>query len=367
MAGIRKPVAEYRHDELAMDPLGWFREAYDAAPRSFAMPTGDDPQTWTVWRRRFRRRLKDLLGVGRADRNPPESTVSDRVVRDGYSRSRLTFASSPGVLVPTWLLIPERHVGRSPAVIAVHGHGYGVNDIVGLQPDDSDRVGDPGYEKDFALDLVRRGFVVAAPEMSGFGRRREPEAIARGPEAWSCRVLQTWALMLGTTLIGRRLVDLIRTLDMLARRPEVDPNRIGILGLSGGATASMYLAALDDRVTATVLSGYVSTFLDSILAVEHCSCNIVPGLAADAEPADVAALIAPRSLLLESGQEDPIFPIGAAVRAASAVRSAYVALGKEDRFEFDVFDGGHEFSGRRAFDFLATALAARAGGHEPKG
>ena len=165
-----------------------------------------------------------------------------------------------------------------------------------------------------------------------------------------------WSLMFGTTVIGQRVLDLVRTLDMLADRDDVDASAIGIFGISGGATASLFASAVDDRFAAVALSGYVTSFRASVLSMEHCICNVVPGLLADAEMVDIALSLTPRPLLLEAGRSDPIFPIAAAEAAARRIREGYTALGAGDRFELDVFDGGHEVSGARAFDFLTRWL-----------
>jgi len=240
----------------------------------------------------------------------------------------------------------------------VHGHGSGVNEIVGLRPDGSTRTEPAGLHQDFALALVKRGFIVAAPEMLGFGQRRQATDIAIGDDVWSCRSLATWALMLGTTLIGRRVADLVRLVDLLGSREDVEPAKIGMMGISGGATAALFTAALDERVAATVLSGYVSSYRSSVLVSEQCLCNVVPGIAAAAEHVDLAMLIAPRPQLLEAGRADPIAPFFAVEEAARELRSGYAALGAKDRFEVDVFDGGHVIHGKRAYDFLERWLSA---------
>ena len=168
-----------------------------------------------------------------------------------------------------------------------------MNEIVGLRPDGSTRTEPAGLHQDFALALVKRGFIVAAPAMLGFGERREAADIELGDDVWSCRSLATWALMLGTTLIGRRVADFVRLVDLLEGRDDVGPARIGMMGISGGATAALFATALDERVAAAVLSGYVSSYRSSVLITDQCLCNVVPGIVAAAEHVDLAMLIAP--------------------------------------------------------------------------
>jgi dienelactone hydrolase len=342
-------------------PSSTFEDRYDGAVRPFAAPAGEDPAVWSAWRVRLRERLEERLGI----EGPPPAAHSvclDDAAMPGYRRLRMLVGDRDDAPMPVWLLIPGGAVTPGPAVIAVHGHGSGANEIVGLRPDGTPRSLPAGYQHDFALRLVERGFVVAVPEMLAFGRRREPADIAFGDDQNSCRTLATWAIELGTTLIGQRSLDLRRVVDLLAGRPEVNPARLGIFGISGGATASLFASILDERLAVSVLSGYVSSFRSSVLAMEHCICNLVPGIVADLEMADLALAIAPRALLLEAGRRDPIFPLAAALDAAERIKDGYARLGAPDRFELDVFDGEHEVSGLRAAAFLHEQLGVSSTG-----
>jgi hypothetical protein len=115
---------------------------------------------------------------------------------------------------------------------------------------------------------------------------------------------------------------------------------------------TLFSAALDERLQAMAISGYLSTFRDSILSIRHCLCNYVPGLLAEAEMYDVAALLAPRPLVIEAGIHDPIFPIDSVRRSYEQVRRSYELLGAEERLASDFFDGDHRISGAVAYDFL---------------
>jgi dienelactone hydrolase len=168
--------------------------------------------------------------------------------------------------------------------------------------------------------------------------------------------------MLGTTLLGQRVLDLVGLVDALADHPAVDARRIGIFGISGGATASLMAAILEERIEAAVLSGYVSSFRESVLGMHHCVCNLVPGLVLDLEMADLASALAPRPLLLEAGRRDPIFPLPAVEAAAAAIGRSYRELGVPERFVLDAFEGEHEVSGRAAIPFLARWLALEPAG-----
>ena len=321
------------------------------ARRGF-VPGGD----WRAWRETAAARLKELLGTLPDDAVDPAPVVKERVQLDGYVRERVEIATFDGLRMPMYVLIPDGAEGPSPAVVACHGHGYGVREIVGLEPDGGERKGDPGLHKDFAVALVRRGFVVAAPELLGFGDRRYAEDAAGGPKANSCFRIAVHLLMTGRTIAGYRVFETLRAVDYLQRRSEARSDRIGIMGISGGGLVAAFAAALDERLRAAVVSGYANTFRGSVLDRNHCIDNYVPGMLTDFDMPDVIGLIAPRPLLIESGDRDAVFPRGPAVEAYASLRDIYQAAGAEDRLRADFFQGGHEISGAVAYDWLAAEL-----------
>ncbi|HHV80380.1 TPA: acetylxylan esterase [bacterium] len=312
-------------------------------------------EEWKVWRESLKEKLIELLG-GFTDRIPLEPEVLERKEFKDYTRERVIFNSAPKVSVVGYLLIPKETRLPAPGVIALHGHGYGKDDIVGIWEDGTERSIPDGYQKDFGISLVKSGLVTFAIEQSCFGERREPEDIERDKYQSSCRKVSFWAMLLGKTVLGMRVWDIMRAIDYLETREEVNRNSIGVMGISGGGMTALFSSALDERIKAAVVSGYLNTFKDSILSIHHCECNYVPGILKYAEMYDIAGLIAPRSLLVESGTKDNIFPIKATEFAISKVRRVYELLGVPERFDTDIFEGRHQISGRKAFEFLRREL-----------
>ncbi|HSH78434.1 MAG TPA: acetylxylan esterase, partial [Herpetosiphonaceae bacterium] len=333
-------------------PLALYEALYRSEPRRFAIPAAAEPVEWEAWRVAFRAGLRDRLGGLPGEQTPIAFTAAPPTTHAGYRRSYLEYESAPGVTVPAWLLIPEGLTRAAPAVIAVHGHGYGMDELVGINADGTERAEPRGYHQDFALALCRRGMVVLAPELRAFGRRREQKDRDNVPASSSCAEAAWWGIMLGQPLLGSRVWDVLRAIDLIQTLPEVDGRRIGIMGGSGGGAVTLFAAALEARFRAVVVSNYFCTFKDSVLAIQHCACNYVPGLLEDAEMYDVAALIAPRPLLIEAGTEDPIFPLPGVLESYERLRTAYVAQGADARLDKDVFAGGHQISGAKAYDFL---------------
>lgn len=283
----------------------------------------------------------------------------ERTVCSGYIRERVEITTYDGLRMPLYLLLPQEPVSSPcPVVLAIHGHGYGSREITGLNPDGSERTGDPGLHKDFAVSLVKQGFVVAAPEVLGFGDRRLAEDAESGePGRNSCFRLSSALLLAGQTMAGYRIFETMRALDYVQTREEVDGGRIGIMGISGGGLVAGFTAALDERIRCAVVSGYASTFADSILARSHCLDNYIPGILLEAEMPDLLGLIAPRSLFLESGDRDHLFGPEAARAALARLEDIYSAAGGEGQIEADFFSGGHEIHGGPAYEWLRRQLA----------
>ena len=119
---------------------------------------------------------------------------------------------------------------------------------------------------------------------------------------------------------------------------------------------TFFSTCLDTRIKACVVSGYYSTFQGSVLAMNHCACNFVPGLHAFGEMYDLVGLIAPRPMLVEAATYDNIFPLAGVKQSVVRARKVYDVFKARGRFETDYFEGRHQISGARAYDFLGEYL-----------
>jgi hypothetical protein len=158
---------------------GWTVEEYYQLPEDEnryelvdgRLDTYHQGNDWREWKDSFVDRLRIILGgfpKRHADLDPE---VTEQVLCNGYIRQRVAINAYAELRMSVYVLTPNKALSPVPAVIACHGHGYGSKEIVGLESDGSSRKGDSGLHKDFAVSLVQRGFVVAAPELLGFGDR----------------------------------------------------------------------------------------------------------------------------------------------------------------------------------------------------
>ncbi len=352
-----------------LQPAGSLWPLYqpEQAPFRFQAKTLDEA---LAWQRATREELAKTIGFQDWPDVPFESELIESVDKGDYVREKVLIWVGPQARMPVYLLIPKGRQAALPAVLAFHGHGgwanineYGVKDIVGLWEDGQERDTPDGYHKDFAVALCRSGFLVAAPEISCFGERQTDfshlNTTIGQPVPTTCKHTAMLAFHLGGSVLGLRVREGRRLVDYLLTRPEVDPRRIGAMGISGGGMHTFFSTCLDQRIRACVVSGYYSTFRDSVLAMDHCACNYVPGLYRFGEMYDLVGLIAPRPMLVEAGTYDPIFPIHAVKRSVDRAREVYAVFNAGDRVETDFFEGRHQISGRKAYRFLAADLNKR--------
>ena len=352
LTGITKGIEGRR-----FDPVAYTHELFDVAPRQLRFRAGNRGDA-EAWQKALRAKVSELIGGFPTARTPLRATSLETRAFPGYVREKIVFDSQPGVSVLAYLLLPEKARRPAPVMICVPGHGRGVDDIVGIDEQGGERTDKAGYQHDFAIQVAEAGMAALAIEPMGFGCRRDPVNAGIGLSRKACDPAAGGALLVGKTMVAWRAWDVMRAIDYIATRPELDQNRVGCMGISGGGTVTVFATALEPRIRAALVSGYLNTFRDSIGSLAHCIDNYVPGILNWAEMHDIAGLIAPRPLFVESGEKDNIFPVRASVQSFTEVRKIYDVFGAADRVEQEVFPGEHSFWGKRGIPFLARHLSA---------
>jgi dienelactone hydrolase len=347
---------ESKVDLTTFDPVAWTRKRWESAPLRLTYSAATAKET-LAWQKKLRAKLVELVGGFPSERRPLNPKLLETREFPSYRREKFVLTTRPGVSLLAYQLTPKDAAAKAPAVICIPGHGRGVDDIVGVDSDGADRTNKAGYQHDFAIQAAQQGLITIAIEPMGFGCRRDQTTKARGLATSACQPSAGAALLLGETMVGWRVWDVMRVIDWMETRPGIDAAKIGCMGISGGGTITLFGAALEPRIRVAYVSGYLNTFRDSILSLSHCIDNYVPGILNWAEMYDVAGLIAPRPLFSESGDQDRIFPVEASRESFERVRRVYRTLSAEDRCQQEIFDGEHVFHGARGLPFLRQWLA----------
>ena len=351
------------------DATEHFARRFDRAGRQWAF-RGRTRREAAAWQRRLRAKLIEVLGLDTFEPARPRPARVGREDMGDHWREDWTIRTEPDVVATFYALVPKG-IGRGerrPAVICPHGHGSAGRfspagrrdiEIVARQIE--------AFNYDYAVQFARRGLVAFAMDARGFGQRRvqgkrEDKKDASLFIANSCHELMLMGQPLGQSVAGMWTWDLMRLVDYAAGRPEVDPRRIGCAGLSGGGLQTLYLGAVDRRIRAAVISGYFYGAKDSLIRLAgNCDCNCVPHLWKYADVGDVAGLIAPRPLLIETGDEDPLngaAGLGNVYPQVRAARKVYRALAAGRQLRHHVFHGGHRWCGEQALPWMDARLGA---------
>ena len=325
-----------------------------------------DKREYAAWKRRTRRKLAEITGLDRLRGCDlcPELLGTEELPAEPFYRHKMRIQTEEGVWMPFYLLEPRGGPAVKPAVICTHGHDSGGKMAVAGCPETPEaekRV--ELYHYEYGIELAKRGFLVFCPDARGFGERQEIFQRKNGDILLSsCRELNNMAISLGLSVTGMWVFDLMRLVDYIESRPDCGKGRIGVTGLSGGGLQSLWLAAMDDRIRAAAVSGYFYGYHDALLLMsDNCCCNYVPHLWETADMGDIAALAAPRALLIETGNRDPLngeSGLRNVITQLDITRRAYRLFGAEHSLVHSVCDGEHRWYGRDAIPFLVKELAA---------
>ncbi len=288
------------------------RQARQISSSSLAAPM--TPDQWRATAAQRRRMWHEMLGLlPMPERTPLEAAVTGTLDRGDYVVEKIYFQSVPGAYVFGNLYRPAKISGRLPAVLYLCGHSKGkVNPPYQANPR---WFGQHGYVA-LVLDPIQLG------ESQGFHH-----GTYRG-ERWD------WPSR-GYTPAGTEVWNAMRALDYLETRPDVDRERMGVTGLSGGGVISWCLGAADERVKAVVpvcQSGSIEHVVVDRATDGHCDCAFWINYYRWCWP-DIGALIAPRAFLIASGSEDVLWRPYGYRDAAERIRKQYAALGVPEKFD----------------------------------
>lgn len=265
------------------------------------------------WQEKLRSSMFDLLHledlISAKVSIPLNAKLISSEKKKNYILKELEINSTRNRRFRVILTVPSTLNKTSPAVVCVHGHGH-----------NRYKVHETGtIYKGFASVLAENGYITISTDVGQHEIYEE-----------------------GRTLMGERLWDLMRCVDYLASMPEVDKTKIGCAGLSLGGEMTMWLGAMDVRVSAVVSSGFL-TYMDQ-LEKNHCMCWKFDGLRELVDFPDIYSMIAPRPLMAQNGLKEPAsqFPVALAVEALNDIKPVYKTFYKTNNLTLHVHPGGHE-------------------------
>ena len=310
-----------------------------------------------AWQKEARAKLGELIGLAEIEKFACPLTCEveyDRYAEDLNCREiRIRFATEENVTVPCHICIPKGAKAPLPVMIALQGHSTGMHISLGRPKYEKDHASISGGDRDFVKRAVKEGVIAIAMEQRCFGECGEIGGTT------NCELTGMRAIMIGRTIVGERVWDTMRLIDLLERdfADLVDTKKIICLGNSGGGTTTTYVAAMDERIKIAVPSCAVCRYGDSIAAMKHCACNYVPHIAKYFDMGELCQLMAPRSLIVVNGVDDPIFPIAGAKACVAVAKIAYDAAGASDKLHHVIGDAAHRFYADPTWPILHGEIA----------
>jgi cephalosporin-C deacetylase-like acetyl esterase len=285
---------------------------------------------WNTKKDEWRRQLFEMLGLDPLpEKTPLKAEVTGKTDHKEFTVERVQFQSRPGLYVTGNLYVPKQRDGQLPAILYVCGHGRVKKGDISY--------GNKAHYQHHGGWFARNGYVCLIIDTLQLG---EIEGIHHGTYNHN----RWWWNSRGYTSAGVEAWNCIRALDYLQSRNEIDGERIGVTGRSGGGAYSWWIAALDERIKAAVPVAGITSLQNHVVdgCVEgHCDCMFMVNTYRW-DYAQVAALVAPRPLLISNTDKDRIFPLDGVVDVYAKVRRIYDLHGKLDNIGLQITEGPHK-------------------------
>jgi len=360
-------IAKTLHIKKYYGCLDAMQKRFDKRSRQDAF-CGSSVNDFIKWKDESRNTLTDLLGLNVMENSDLNPCIDERVQLPAFfdasaiTREHLILQVEPGIYMTVFLLIPE-NVKNPECYIALPGHmGAGKYSVAGCSEIPSVHEAIERFNYDYGLALAKKGFVVACPDCRGFGERRD-EALWDDSESSflnsTCFHLAHMAEGLGETVCGMCTWDAMRLIDYMFIRGKQEGwnvDTLGCVGFSGGGMQALWAAAMDERIKKVLISGYMYGYKDSLLTLNgNCNCNYIPHLWEHFDMGDIASLIAPRKLFIQSCRNDHLNgPRGMdnVYEQIDIIKKAYALYGKENDLIHDIREGEHCFHQEILEDFV---------------
>ncbi len=325
----------------------------------FAGTTSED---FAAWKREALPKVLATLGDFPETVDPNPQLLGEWRHR-GLRRQRWIIDVQAHLSATLLVNIPEDFADdeKLPALLCCHGHGqFGKEPVMGNDSSPALRqaIADHGYN--YGEVMAQKGFVTYAIDWIGFGERNDSQKpnhlSTAGNRDW-CNLYYLHATMLGMTSLSINVAHGKAATDFVSTLPNVDPDRLGVMGLSGGGTMTLWMTLCDERFKASEIICYSDLWWAfGMRDLNYCGMQVAPGLFKLVDLPDLQGLIAPRPLLVTIGANDTCFKVDTAMQCYRQVEEIYEAAGAGDRLELDLHPGEHGWAGNRSEAFFRRYL-----------
>ena len=323
--------------------------------------TGRSKKQFQTWKRQAFPKVMATLGDF-PDKVPARPELLAEWEEKGLRRQRWIIDVQQHIAATLLVNYPSdmKRGEQRPAILCCHGHGpHGKEPVMGNDTSKALRDDIVAHTYNYGQVMAQQGFVTYAIDWIGFGERNDnqkPNHRQMAGRDW-CNLYYLHATMLGMTSISINVAHGMAATDAVSALPGVDGSRLGVMGLSGGGTMTLWMALCDKRFKASEIICYSDLWAAfGIRDLNYCGMQVAPGLFKLMDLPDVQGLIAPRPLLIDIGVHDTCFKVDTAMGCYRQVEKIYKAAGAADKLELDLHPGAHGWGGNRSEAFFKQHL-----------
>jgi cephalosporin-C deacetylase-like acetyl esterase len=300
---------------------------------------------WTKRQAFVRDKLMELVGPF-PEKTPLNPRITGTIQKDGYRIEKIVYESMPDFFVTGCLYIPDVIKKKAPAVLNVIGHNQ-------------EAFRAPLYQV-VIYNLVKRGIIVLAIDPPGQGEHVQYYDPKIDFSSIGYTVIEhcyfgNQCFLSGSSAAKYFIWDGIRGIDYLIGRKDVDPERIGVTGFSGGGTITSYISAFDDRVKVSVPCSWATSNRRQLetKGVQDAECSFISGVEEGITLEDLIEVRAPKPALMTFTSRDEYLTLQGAHEAFSEAMMAYRALGAKDNLKFSEDDSKHWMTPKIRYDIYS--------------
>jgi len=323
---------------------------------------GGTTEEFTAWKAAARPRVLATLGDF-PSMVPPNPQLLAEWEEDGLKKQR-------------WVIDVQQHLSailivnypgdlaageKRPTLCCWHGHGpHGKDSVMGNASTAERAEVIKTYNYDYGRQLAQAGYITYGIDWIGIGERNDTNKPHNHTHNWGrdwCNIYYLHATLLGMTSLSINLAHGKAATDFVCTLPGVDPDRLGVMGLSGGGTMTLWTALFDERFKAVEIICYSDLFpVFAIRDLNYCGMQITPGLFKLVDLPDLQGLLAPQPLLIDIGAYDTCFGVDAAMPCYQRLEKIYQAAGAAEHLQLDFFPGEHAWGGNKSKAFFGKYL-----------
>jgi len=324
--------------------------------------SGKDRKYFMVWKKKTLPKVLATLGE-----SPPKVPAKPEMLAQweekGLVRQRWIIDVQKYLSAILLVNIPKglKKNEKRPAILCCHGHGlFGKEPVMGndSSPELCQVIAQNNCN--YGQIMAQKGFITYSLDWIGFGERNDnnkPNHSSLGAGRDWCNLYYLHATMLGMTSLSINVAHGKAATDVVISMPNVDKNNLGVMGVSGGGTMTLWMTLCDNRIKATEIICYSDLWAAfGIRDINYCGMQVAPGLFKLVDLPDLQGLIAPRPLLIDIGAHDMCFKVDTAMKCQKQLSVIYRAAGAAEQLELDLHPGGHGWGANKSEAFFRKHL-----------